>query len=256
MSLPDGRAGTDFGVKAGWQGACPWTTQRLHGPISDLLDAAEPPPDSPRRARLHIVDHPGLVLGSTQGLETADHQRAEAAGAEVVRRRSGGGAVLLLPERQVWVDFFIPAADPLWSDDVGQAALWVGELWSAVIEPFVSEPVSVHSGRLVADRWGRLVCFAGAGPGEVFVGGRKVVGISQRRNRNRARIQSTARLKHSAAAEGAESGGRSLDELELLNVTAADRVAGRAVMLSRVGSIPATETDLADALLRELQDPR
>ena len=36
---------------------------------------------------------------------------------------------------------------------------------------------------------GPVVCFAGTGPGEVLVAGRKVVGISQRRTRAGARFQ-------------------------------------------------------------------
>ena len=230
----------------------PWTVERLHGPVSDLLGTAEPPTSAARLARIHTVTRPALVLGSTQGLETADKSRAAAAGAEILRRRSGGGAVLLRPGSQVWVDFFIPASDPLWSDDVARAAHWVGELWSEVIGPFVAEPISVHSGRLVADRWGRLVCFAGSGPGEVFAGGLKVVGVSQRRSRQRARLQTTVRLRH-PAADG-EAAHHELDELELLDVAQADRVAGRAVTAERCGAVAATEADLTEALLRTLPE--
>ena len=251
MSRPGGPAGA--GVGSGIQGACRWTVERLHGPVTDLLEWAEPPVDAARVARIHVVEMPGLVLGSTQRFETADQSRVADAGAEVSRRRSGGGAVLLSPGGQVWVDFFIPNSDPLWSDDVAHAALWVGELWSAVIEPFVAEPAAVHSGRLVADRWGRLVCFAGAGPGEVFVGRRKVVGVSQRRSRRRARIQTAARLRLPPAATLGDAADCSLDELHLLDLTSADRIAGRAVMTSRCGSIPATEADLTEALLRALE---
>ncbi len=235
------------------QGDCRWTVERLRGPVSGLLESAEPPTAAMRVARIHTVTGAGLVLGSTQSLETADQIRAAAAGTEILRRRSGGGAVLLLPGSQVWVDFFVPASDPLWSDDVAHAAQWVGELWSAAVEPFVAEPISVHSGRLVADRWGRLVCFAGSGPGEVFAGGRKVVGVSQRRTRSRVRIQTTARLGHPDTAASIRTDDRRLDELELLDVTAADREAGRAVMASRCGSVPATEADLTEALLEALQ---
>jgi hypothetical protein len=37
-----------------------------------------------------------------------------------------------------------------------------------------------------------VVCFAGLGPGEVTIGGRKAVGISQRRTREAARFQCVA----------------------------------------------------------------
>ena len=245
MSPPDGPPGVEAGDGATRSNAHPWTVERLHGPVSDLLATAEPPATATRLARIHTVTRPGLVLGSTQRPGTADESRAAAAGAEVLRRRSGGGAVLLSPGGQVWADFFIPASDPLWSDDVARAAQWAGELWSAVIEPFVAEPVSVHSGRLVADRWGKLVCFAGSGPGEVFAGGLKVVGVSQRRSRQRARLQTTARLRREAA-------DHILDELELLDLAPADRAAGRAVTAARGGSVPATEADLTESLLRVL----
>ncbi len=249
MSRPGPAAGRPI-----WSSAHPWTVERLHGPVSDLLETAEPPASAARLARIHTVTKPGLVLGSTQRLETAHESRAELAGAEILRRRSGGGAVLLSPGAQVWADFFIPASDPLWSDDVADAARWVGELWSAALEPLVAEPVSVHSGRLVADRWGRLVCFAGRGPGEVLVGGLKVVGVSQRRSRQRARLQTTALLRRPPASS--EAGHRDLDELELLDVPQADRVAGRAVLAARRGSVAATEADLTETLLRALEAGR
>ena len=46
-----------------------------------------------------------------------------------------------------------------------------------------------HPGPLLKRPWSELVCFAGLGPGEVTVDGRKVVGISQRRTRSGARFQ-------------------------------------------------------------------
>ncbi len=42
---------------------------------------------------------------------------------------------------------------------------------------------------MTGGRWAELVCFAGIGPGEVLLGGRKLVGISQRRTRNGSRFQ-------------------------------------------------------------------
>lgn len=255
MSRPDGPSGMESGGAATCSSVHPWKVERLHGPVSDLLETAEPPATAARLARIHSVTRPGLVLGSTQRLETADVSRAADAGAEVLRRRSGGGAVLLRPGGQVWADFFIPASDPLWSDDVTLAAQWVGELWSAVIQPFVAQPASIHSGRLVADRWGRLVCFAGKGPGEVSVGGRKVVGVSQRRSRDRVRIQTAARLRPDDAQAAGSPAGHELDELDLLDLAAAERVEGRKVLAGRCAAIAASEADLTQSLLRALHHP-
>ncbi len=201
---------------------------------------------------MHTVDEPGLVLGSTQKAGAADGRRAASSGVEVLHRRSGGGAVLLWPGRQVWADFFVTSTDPLWHDDVTLAAGWVGRLWAAVVARFSTAGCSVHTGRLVADRWGRLACFAGTGPGEVLVSGRKVVGVSQRRSRDQVRIQTAARLR--PAGPPAPAAGE-LDELDLLDLSPAERVEGQAVLASRSTFISATEAELTGALLQELQHP-
>ena len=48
---------------------------------------------------------------------------------------------------------------------------------------------TLYEGGLEQTPWGRLVCYAALGPGEVLVDGRKAVGISQRRTRAGARLQ-------------------------------------------------------------------
>jgi lipoate---protein ligase len=133
------------------------------------------------------VDRPALVLGSAQREGVADTSAAAAAGVDVVRRNSGGGAVLLLPGRSLWIDVLLPRTDPRWTDDVGRSMHWLGEVWAALAEHGVTG--DVHRDRLDRGDWGRLVCFSAVGPGEVTVGGRKVVGISQRRTRAGARFQ-------------------------------------------------------------------
>ena len=47
---------------------------------------------------------------------------------------------------------------------------------------------------MVGSRWSDLVCFAGRAPGEVLVDNRKVLGVSQRRNRTGAWFQCAALL--------------------------------------------------------------
>lgn len=148
-------------------------------------------------------DEPVVVLGSTQP------ESVVRPGVRWARRRSGGGAVLVEPGGLVWVDVFVPAGDPLWDDDVGRAFLWLGRAWADAI----GQGAVVHEGPLVATRWSPLVCFAGLGPGEVTVGGRKVVGLCQRRTRAGALFQCAALLEWrpdrllqrlTVGAEGAE----------------------------------------------------
>lgn len=152
--------------------------------------------DLPEEPGRHLwwfeVDAPAVVLGSTQPDTTVDHDACERVGLQVVRRRSGGGAVLLLPDEVIWLDVIIDRSDPCWDDDVGRAMWWIGEAWAqALIELGLgaTNPLEVHRGGLVSTPWSRQVCFAGLGPGEVTLDGRKIVGISQRRTRGRARFQ-------------------------------------------------------------------
>jgi hypothetical protein len=50
----------------------------------------------------------------------------------------------------------------------------------------------VHTGRSEPGAFGDLVCFAGRGPGEVFLNDRKIVGLSQWRSREGALFSSCA----------------------------------------------------------------
>ncbi len=153
------------------------------------------PPPSPLRPTvwIHRVDRPALVLGSTQRAPLVDADGAERAGVEVCQRRSGGGLVYVDPDTSLWIDVIVPRGHSLWSDDVGLAFNWVGETWAAALTSIgLPGPTRVHAGKLMHPDWGRVICFAGLGPGEVVVGGRKVVGLSQRRTRDMARFQGLA----------------------------------------------------------------
>jgi lipoate-protein ligase A len=132
-----------------------------------------------------VATEPALVLGSTQPLETARPGLDVA----VVRRRTGGGAVWVAPGDPVWVDVVVPAGDPLWDDDVARAFWWLGEAWAAAVRDLGLGSVEVHRGPMLRSPLSRLVCFAGVGAGEVLAGGRKVVGIAQRRTRQGALFQ-------------------------------------------------------------------
>ena len=127
---------------------------------------------------------PAVVLGSTQRPTVVDTGAVEAAGLDVVRRRSGGGAVLVTPDDPVWVDVWVPAGDPLWTADVSGAFAWLGSTWAGALGRLGVPDTEVQGpGPGVCTRWSSLVCFGGVGAGEVTVADRKVVGLAQRRNR-------------------------------------------------------------------------
>lgn len=135
------------------------------------------------------------MLGSAQRDTAADDRVARALSIAVVKRRSGGGAVLLVPDEFVWLDLVIPADDELWVDDIGQSMVWVGELWQrALAQLRIAGDVHRSTSR-AAVSWAKQVCFAGMGSGEVSQGDRKLVGVSQRRTRAAARFQSLCHLR-------------------------------------------------------------
>lgn len=165
-----------------------WVVERHRG--SAAAFHTRPVPDEVVRSVWWFeVEAPTVVLGSTQADHVVDRSRADRSGVEVVRRRSGGGAVWLSPGTVSWVDVVIPADDPLWSPDVSRSSRWVGETWVRTLETLGVPGGVVHGGAMVDGPWSALVCFAGLAPGEVTVGGRKVVGVSQRRTRAAARFQ-------------------------------------------------------------------
>jgi len=169
-------------------GAGAWQVERHVGSARAFHDRNLP--DPVRRAVWWFeVTEPTVVLGSTQTVAVVDAAAAARSGVEVVRRRSGGGAVWLAPGVTTWVDVVLPAGDPHWVDDVGRAAAWLGEAWVAALEELGVADLLLHEGPMIGSARSGLVCFAGVSPGEVTVGGRKVVGVSQRRTRHGARFQ-------------------------------------------------------------------
>jgi len=149
------------------------------------------------------ISESAIVLGSKQSFEIVKQQVCETDGVSVVRRRSGGGAVYLGVNEHLWIDLVIPRDDVLWSDDVGKAMWWVGDLWaSALAENEVAsrDQLIVHHGGLERNEISDLVCFAGLGPGEITLHGEKLIGISQRRTREMARFQCVLHSRWSSEA--------------------------------------------------------
>lgn len=216
-----------------------WRVERLVGSAA-AFHARPLPAPATRLVSVLDVDRPALVLGSTQPEADADADALAGAGVELVRRRSGGGAVLLVPGEALWVDVVVPRDDRLWDDDVHRASHWLGAAWVAALA-HLGVPAEVHTGPLLRTRWLRLVCFAALGPGEVHTGGRKVVGVSQRRTRHGARFQCLVLGRWELAAL-----------LELLALDATERRQAAADLAPMATGAGHLLPDLADAFLSRL----
>lgn len=174
-----------------------WATEHLRGSVATLHDFA-PPLRSERILRVLEAHSSAVVLGSSQPDSDVDSQSACALGVAIVRRRSGGGAVLLVPGQYLWIDVWLPSGDSLWRDDVVVAAEWLGEAFALALFDVGIPDISVHRGPASSDALSRKVCFLGRGPGEVFCQGRKLVGLGQRRTRDWIRFQTITHRQFSA----------------------------------------------------------
>jgi lipoate---protein ligase len=174
-----------------------WPLERSAASAGDL-HAPWPGPENRdgRAARLCAVrGRRAVVLGSAQPEAVIDRTRAARLGVDVVRRGAGGGAVLVAPAAQVWLDVWLPRGDPLWIDDVIRSSWWLGELWADALAGLGAAGLVVHRARAVRAAWSDTFCFAGVGPGEVTFRGRKLVGLAQRRVRAGARQYSMAHVR-------------------------------------------------------------
>lgn len=169
---------------------------------------------------------PAVVLGSAQPESHVDVAAARAAGVDIARRRSGGGAVYVSHSSVVWVDLLVPAGDPLWETDVSRATWWVGEAWAQALRLVGVAGAEVWKSGMRRSAWSDRVCFAGTGPGEVLIGTSKVVGLSQRRTRTAALFQSAAVVEW-----------RPESLLAVLALTPADRQRARQDLAAAAGGV-------------------
>lgn len=219
-----------------------WSVVRRVGDAA-TLHAFDSPPTGEATLVVADLQSPALVLGSTQATDVVDQDRAHERALDVVRRRSGGSSVVLVPGWHIWIDVWIPVGDPLWIDDVVEAAVPIGEAWVKTLTNLGWTDLRVHAGGAEVAPWSDLICFAGRGPGEVITGdGRKLVGLSQRRTRNWIRMQCMVHRRWSA-----------VDALAGLSLSAEQRSAAEIALrdaVAVVGSVD--ETALLDGLLDTL----
>jgi len=188
------------------------------------------------------------VLGRSQPASHADPDRVAALGWDLTRRESGGSAVVVRPGALVWVDVRIGSDHPRFDPDVGRGAWWVGEAWCETLAGLGLRDAAVHRGPARKGPFADRVCFAGVAAGEVTVGGRKLVGLAQRRARGEALFQTGCLLDWDPreAVAGLAFGGGEDERAE-----AAAAVAGVAIGLRCLG-IAAAPDAVAALFLKTL----
>ncbi len=207
-----------------------WIVERRTGTADELH---RPWPEGEARANrvvaiCEVVGPPTLVLGSSQ-----PDPAVVVDGLETARRSSGGGAVLVAPGAQAWIDVWLPRSDPLWDDDVVRSSAWLGSAWRRGL--FAAgvrlADLEVHAGRLERTHWSDLICFAGVGPGEVCWNDKKLVGLAQRRTRAGARFHTMSpvdpvRDPMSTLSQRDAGAGRELDSFLAARTTCLSEVIG------------------------------
>lgn len=141
----------------------------------ELLQAHQPGDDPV--LRIYRWDPPAVTIGYNQDLEGFDAAAAAAAGFGLVRRPTGGRAILHADELTYCIVGTSPG--PLFGDTLHACYMKINE---ALLE-FLSGlgvAAEISAGESREEMRGAL-CFKSAGQHEIRVGGRKLIGSAQRR---------------------------------------------------------------------------
>lgn len=160
-----------------------WEACALKGSAKELHEF-RPESGSPRHIYFMDVVRPALVLGSSQRriLESTDLDAKSPF--EVCVRDSGGGAVLLEPESQLWVGVYVRPDDPLVQLEISKSFDWLADASLAALGQLGIDIAQKFDGVPVWTPLSRALCFGGISHGELSIEGRKMVGISQRRSKD------------------------------------------------------------------------
>ncbi len=187
--------------------------------------------------RWYVMPQPALVLGVGQPLDDFDAAACRRAGLPIVRRSSGGTAVLA-DDGLLNLDIALPAAHRLGHRDVVRAYAWLGTAltralrrlgWAAcVVTPDAArrDTADLRADERPGATALRRTCFGGRSPYEVMVAGRKVVGLCQVRRRAGTLYQVGILLGFDATRLAG-----------LLRGSAAERTAGATRLGCRAGSL-------------------
>jgi lipoate-protein ligase A len=153
--------------------------------------------------RFYAWSEPTISLGYFQPAGARQHQAAHA-GLPFVRRPSGGAA--LLHDRELTYCLALPAGTP-WQGSTS----WLKRMHAII--GFTLEQLSVRTQPATAElpaRFTGFLCFAHQMPGDLLLGGRKIVGSAQRRQRG-------ALMQHGGILLGTSQIERSLPGIDELS---------------------------------------
>ena len=170
-----------------------WIASHKTGEVQDLHSLENADWDFPAIWVMSPTNS-SLVLGSSQDDKCIDYEYAEKVDIGIARRRTGGGAVFVDPQTLFWVDLFVPRGHRLWNDDIEVASIWIGRVWKDALGSMGVDS-RMHDSAFVKDSLAELVCFGGRAPGELLIGEKKILGISQRRTRKGVRFQCALALE-------------------------------------------------------------
>jgi lipoate-protein ligase A len=201
-----------------------------------LWQGFEADPREGVRLRIYGWNPPALSLGFHQDERGVDRHRLRESGYDLVRRPTGGAAVLHADE----VTYAVAA--PLGTPGLGRAVLQIhGAIADAMAAAFRSMGVAVDFGGDGVPR--EFACFSGAGGHEITLDGRKLAGSALRRGRR-------AFLQHGSILRGE----RHLDLAWFMaDASEDDREAARDALAAKTSTLPGLEPlDFGDRLARAL----
>jgi lipoate-protein ligase A len=212
-----------------------------------LESVAEAPPT----LRIFSWSEPCLSIGCIQSISDVDVDACQRAGLPIIRRASGGTAVL--HERTIAFSLAVPTGHPLAISDIVESYRQLGPPVQLALRRLgvAADLVRVEDSHRGPPRGlGSAACFAALAPYELVVGSRKLVGNSQLRRRG-------AILHHAILLLDFEPGRfagflktGSLDEVRRLTALLDTRIGSLGGVLGR----PVGEAEVADALRAAFAD--
>ncbi|MBN0988129.1 lipoyl protein ligase domain-containing protein [Amphritea pacifica] len=153
--------------------------------ISEILEAGVEKP----QVLFWQYDRAAVIMGCSQRPDEGQMRRSEAAGFAMIRRRSGGGAVLAGPW-MLSVTVFIPPEHPVAKQNIIEIFSWLEQIWIAALRACnvpckgVDQAMIDRSKTISQEQNLKWACYASLSHGEVVSeDGRKLVGLAQIRKR-------------------------------------------------------------------------